>query len=88
MSPGRTAGSGKPRERAIIVKLADRIANIEHSIINESRILGMYRFEAEEFRKALTVPYTINATLKDVTTIKNMWNWLEMLMKEAETVVI
>jgi (p)ppGpp synthase/HD superfamily hydrolase len=39
--------------RAVAVKLADRIANIEHSIENHSRFALMYLKEDEMFRKAL-----------------------------------
>jgi (p)ppGpp synthase/HD superfamily hydrolase len=38
---------------AVLVKLADRIANTEHSIANESPQLKMYRREFAEFSTAL-----------------------------------
>ncbi len=43
-------------ERAVILKLADRIANVEESSRNNSRLLGMYRKEHPDFVGALYPP--------------------------------
>jgi (p)ppGpp synthase/HD superfamily hydrolase len=41
---------------AISVKLADRLANIRQSVLNNGSLLDMYRRERETFRAALEVP--------------------------------
>lgn len=58
---------------SIIVKLADRIANAEHSKENkaDSDFLGMYTKEHKAFRWALYVPEHCDL----------MWNHLDGLMK-------
>jgi len=42
--------------QAIVVKLADRIANLRQSHLNNPSLLKMYRKEAEVFRAALITP--------------------------------
>lgn len=59
---------------AVILKLADRIANIEHSINNNSRHLGMYRKEANGFRDVLFVAGEVDA----------MWDHLHRLLDNSE----
>lgn len=43
--------SGGPN--AVRLKLADRIANLEHSLQGDSGLAAMYRKEHEDFRRAL-----------------------------------
>ena len=45
----------KSNPYAIIIKLADRIANVEHSIKHNSRMFLMYEKEYNEFKKALQI---------------------------------
>lgn len=75
--------------RALIVKLADRIANVEHSIINnDSKMVGMYLSEARAFYTGLGAGAydTTFLSLVEVNAIREMWNWLEMLYNEGELV--
>ncbi len=64
----------KENQHAIILKLADRIANVEHGIGTRSGKLGMYRREQGEFagilREASTLPMA-----------EKMWNHLDQLLK-------
>ena len=59
--------------RALLVKLADRIANVETSARgpNKSK-LAMYQKEYREFREALRMP--------DLGPIGRMWNHLDGLL--------
>lgn len=41
---------------ATVLKLADRIANVEHSLTGDGRLLGMYKKEHPAFKAALYVP--------------------------------
>lgn len=58
---------------SIVVKLADRIANIEHTLAHtpENDFLGMYKREHKAFRWALYVPGHCD----------EMWAYLDGLMK-------
>jgi (p)ppGpp synthase/HD superfamily hydrolase len=55
---------------AKIVKLADRLANVEHSLATKSPLLEMYRKEHTMFREHLYVP-------SDSRIIQEMWGWLD-----------
>lgn len=57
-------------EGATALKLADRIANVEHSLKGDGRLLGMYRKEHPAFREALYVP----------GAHKDMWAHLDGLL--------
>ena len=54
---------------AILIKLADRIANVENAFRSKSKLLNMYKKEYASFRKALYKP----------DEAKEMWNHLENL---------
>lgn len=60
---------------AIIVKLADRIANVRESIETQSDLLKMYAKEYPAFRDAL---YTENED------VKHMWRYLDILLNYHE----
>lgn len=60
--------------RAVALKLADRIANIEFGVANGSPQLKMYKKEYPDFRHALWTSLTEDARLV------NMWNHLDGLM--------
>lgn len=55
---------------AVAVKLADRIANTEHSLKHNHRMFSMYRKEYPKFRKALRIP----------GELKKMWARLDVMM--------
>jgi (p)ppGpp synthase/HD superfamily hydrolase len=59
---------------AIILKLADRIANVEAALNSGSRHLEMYREEHPEFRKAILGDYYVT------DTEKRMWQYLDDLL--------
>lgn len=56
---------------AIAVKLADRIANVRHSLKYNHSMFEMYKREYPEFRKALHLP----------GELKEMWSTLDVLME-------
>lgn len=56
---------------AIAVKLADRIANVSHSIKYNHGLFSMYKKEYPEFKKALHIP----------GELKDMWAELDVLMQ-------
>jgi guanosine-3',5'-bis(diphosphate) 3'-pyrophosphohydrolase len=56
---------------AIAVKLADRIANVRHSMTYNHSMLQMYQKEYAEFKKALHLP----------GELKEMWATLDVLMQ-------
>jgi (p)ppGpp synthase/HD superfamily hydrolase len=56
---------------AIILKLADRIANVRNCIATQSDLLNMYRKEYPAFRLALK---------SDNPDVKRMWWYLDFLM--------
>jgi (p)ppGpp synthase/HD superfamily hydrolase len=60
-------------ERAVILKLADRIANVEESLRNNPRLLGMYRKEYLDFVDALQPACTS-------TIARTMWSHLNLLL--------
>ncbi len=55
---------------AIAVKLADRIANVQHSVKNNHNMFKMYLKEYPDFKKALHLP----------GELKEMWAVLDVLM--------
>lgn len=59
---------GRP---ALIVKLADRIANVRHSVQHNHKMVKMYKREYADFRAYLKVPGELKA----------MWAELDMLMR-------
>jgi len=61
-------------EKAIQLKLADRIANVKNCIDNNSSLLKMYQKEHQSFVDNLK-PYS-----KQTNTLQ-MWNYLENLIK-------
>lgn len=65
-------------ERAITIKLADRIANVEESIKINSNLLKMYRKEYGEFREALYAFSTYEHT--------EMWRWLDEHLGEKSAI--
>lgn len=81
-APGRNredrAALTYPRIRAVggdavVLKLADRIANTEHSIQHKTRHLEMYQREFPDFQRALFVPDEWHA----------MWDHLRAISAEA-----
>ena len=64
---------------AIHVKLADRLANIRQSVLNNGALLDMYRREREAFWNALKVPVT-HLTLPMI----DMWEECDELLGEAD----
>jgi (p)ppGpp synthase/HD superfamily hydrolase len=60
-------------KKAIIVKLADRIANVEYGMLTNSSKPAMYKEEFPEFKKHLYDP-------KHGFRIQNMWRHLEGIL--------
>ncbi len=50
---GDSYWNGIPQHIPLIVKAADRLANLRHSVVDGSRYLKMYKREHEDFRKAV-----------------------------------
>ncbi len=79
--PGATRKERKPAtylkiresEIAIILKLADRIANVEESLTNNARLLAIYQQEYAEFKQALWIASTNNL-------VTEMWHHLDQLL--------
>lgn len=79
--PGATRKERKPatyrktreNETAIVLKLADRIANVEASLETSSELLSMYRREQPEFKAALH-----SASTGDLAA--RMWDHLDQLL--------
>jgi (p)ppGpp synthase/HD superfamily hydrolase len=69
---GKTYPKIKADRKALILKLADRIANIEQAIGTNSRYVDLYRKEWEEFYSQLF------EDVEDQRVIK-MWKYLESL---------
>lgn len=65
-------------QNAVILKLADRIANVEYSIASGSKF-GMYKKEYESFKQYLRNAYTDSHDLCD-----EMWDHLDHLMENNE----
>lgn len=63
--------------RSVILKVADRIANIKHSLKVRSRHLGMYVKEHGEFSKQLRNSY-------DDPTLIKMFDYLDSLIDNAK----
>lgn len=55
---------------AIILKLADRIANVEESVKSKSTLLGMYRKEWKEFK----------VKLQNNGECQEMWDFLDKIL--------
>lgn len=72
---------------ALLVKLADRIANIEYSILttNHSK-LGMYVKEWSEFERELNPPKNTSNEPVAIAEMK-MWVYLEDLMDHAKHII-
>ena len=62
---------------AIIVKLADRIANVREAIATQSELLKMYRKEYPAFRNALK---------SENEDVQIMWRYLDVLLDYKEDV--
>lgn len=58
---------------ALFVKLADRIANVQYSLMTDSRMFSVYKGEHEHFTKML---YSVEAGLDP------MWEYLNSLFQE------
>ena len=58
--------------KAIAVKLADRIANVEHSVKSNHELFDMYRREYAEFSHAL---------YSESQEVKPMWDYIHCLMQ-------
>ncbi len=84
--PGATRKERKPAtyrktresDRAITLKLADRIANIESSLESNSGLLRMYRREYDEFKSALEPASTSELS-------RSMWAHLHQLLTPSAT---
>jgi|CXWL01.1.fsa_nt_gi (p)ppGpp synthase/HD superfamily hydrolase len=73
---------------ATILKLADRIANLEYGLASGSKQVEMYRREYPEFRKALYKDFGIPdhpLVGNDILILSNMWIHLDTLMKYDST---
>jgi len=70
----------KGNDRALILKLADRIANFEFAKGTDTQYLDMYKREWPEFKSAL---YNDNAS---DSRIQAMWSYLETIFSEEEDV--
>jgi (p)ppGpp synthase/HD superfamily hydrolase len=57
-------------EGGVTLKLADRIANVEHSLKGDGRLLGMYKKEHTAFKEALYV----------VGESEDMWVYLDGML--------
>jgi (p)ppGpp synthase/HD superfamily hydrolase len=83
--PGATRKERKPatyrktrkNQAAIILKLADRIANVESSLASKSGLLRMYRREHTEFKQMLQ-------PVSDSGMAAAMWNHLDQLLVQGE----
>lgn len=83
--PGATRKERKPAtyrktresQTAIILKLADRIANVESSLASKSGLLRMYRREHEEFKQALK-------PMSNSGMAERMWDYLDQLLAHDE----
>lgn len=64
----------KASDRAVKLKLADRIANVEKSIESSDKLLGMYRKEFDGFKSALYTP----------GLHEEMWTYLENLFTTGQ----
>jgi (p)ppGpp synthase/HD superfamily hydrolase len=79
--PGATRKERKPatyrktreNESAIVLKLADRIANVEASVASGGRLLDLYQREHPEFKAALQPSSTSPLA-------EEMWNHLDQLL--------
>jgi len=63
----------KRTPQAVILKLADRIANVTQSVKDQDPLLGMYRSEYKDFKDALYVPGQVE---------EPMWKHLDTLIGE------
>lgn len=69
--------------RSIILKLADRIANVESSMANDNGLMQMYRKEYQPFREKLLDASFANANCG--TRVASMWSYLSGLMEQPST---
>lgn len=58
---------------AVLIKLADRIANVEHSVKHNHGMFKMYKKEYPKFRRSLKLP----------GELKEVWAKLDMLFETA-----
>jgi len=73
----KTYGKIKANDNAVAIKLADRIANVEHSIQSKNiRMFKMYRKEMADFTAALYTP----------NLLESMWNRLREAIAEGTRV--
>jgi (p)ppGpp synthase/HD superfamily hydrolase len=70
----KTYPKTRSNPNSVIIKVADRIANIEHSLVEKSTFIEMYRKEHEEFQKALRI----------YKHIDDMWEYLNGLIEKKE----
>ena len=63
--------------KAVAVKLADRIANVEHSLNNNHALFNMYRKEYPEFSKALYFPDP---------NLQELWDYIHCLMQNVRDI--
>lgn len=74
----KTYSKIKQSQEAIIVKLIDRIANVNQSILdNNTKKFNMYLKEHKEFKKALYDPTH--------TEVASLWNCINHLLHERST---
>lgn len=79
--PGATHKERKPAtyrktresKAAIILKLADRIANVESSLASKNSLLRLYRREQDEFKQALK-------PMSNSEMTQRMWDHLDQLL--------
>jgi len=67
----------KANPHAIVLKLADRIANVESSLESSQFLLKMYRKEWNGFKKALYDPPQLSPT-------QEMWDHLEKIISDED----
>lgn len=66
--------------QAIPLKLADRIANVESSLLERSGLVEMYRGEHEEFRGQLYEASLSEGSGYTQTRVRAMWSYLDALI--------
>lgn len=67
----------KSNSDAILIKVADRIANVRHSFVNSEKMFIMYQNEYSEFRKELYIEENMDIRLK------KMWEHLDLCMEQT-----
>lgn len=83
----KAASYAKMRDypRAIILKLADRIANVESSMIDNGSLLGMYAKEYPAFRATLRTASFVDANADCATRLAGLWSYLDGLLEQPST---